>query len=99
MNELQELCKAGDELNNALRNIGSDNILWFDKYQGLIVDVLQDAFNDKENDWIGYAIYELDWFKKYKYGTITFNGCDIPLRDAVDLYDLLVENMNYKSKF
>ena len=70
MNELQELCKAGDELNNALRNIGSDNILWFDKYQGLIVDVLQDAFNDKENDWIGYAIYELDWFKNINMGRL-----------------------------
>ncbi|MDD4624709.1 MAG: hypothetical protein PHX40_05010 [Bacilli bacterium] len=97
MNELHELCKVEDELNNVLRKIGADNILWFGKHQGLIVDILQDAFNDKENDWIGYAIYELDWFKKYKDGTITFDGKIVPLRDAGDLYDLLVDNIEYNN--
>ncbi|MDD4804636.1 MAG: hypothetical protein PHN69_05635 [Candidatus Pacebacteria bacterium] len=99
MNELHSLCKAEDELNNALQNIGTENILWFDKHKSLIVDILQDAFDDKENDWIGYAIYELDWFSKYEDGTITFDGKNVPLKDAGDLYDLLVDNMNYKSKF
>ena len=61
------------------------------------MDILQDAFDDKENDWIGYAIYELNWFSGYKYGTITFDGHDVPLRDAVDLYDLLVENIDNNS--
>lgn len=97
MNELQELCKAEDELNNVLRKIGADNVLWFDKYQGLIVDILHDAFDDKENGWISYAIYELDWFKKYKDGKITFDDKNVPLRDAGDLYDLLAENIEYKN--
>ena len=97
MNELHELCKAEDELNNALRKIGADNVLWFDKYQSLIVDILHDAFNDKENGWISYAIYELDWFSKYKDGTITFDGKNVPLRDAGDLYDLLVDNIEYNN--
>ena len=66
MNELQDLCEAENELNNALKKIGTDNVLWFDKHELLVVDILQDVFHDIENDWIGYAIYELDWFKNYK---------------------------------
>jgi hypothetical protein len=86
MGELKELCDAENELNDVLQKIGSDNTLWFDKYETLIVNVLRDMFNDQENDWIGYSIYGLNWFDGYEYGMIIDkNGNDIPLRDAVDL--------------
>lgn len=98
MNELQELCEAEKELNDILRKVGTDNVLWFDKHEILIVNILQDIFNDIENSWISYAIYELDWFKKYKDGMITENGKNVPLRDAGDLYDLLVDNLKNEEK-
>lgn len=96
MNELQGLCEAEEELGGVLKKIGADNILWFDKHESLIIDILQDIFHDNENNWIDYAIYELDWFKSYKDGMITENGKNVPLRDAGDLYDLLVGNLEDK---
>ena len=97
IDELKKIYDITDGLNKILQKISSNNEIWFDKHETLIVDILQETFDDKENDWIGYALYELDWFERYKDGMITDkDGRNIPLRDASDLYDLLIENIEYK---
>jgi hypothetical protein len=63
---------------------GYDNHWLTDK----LVELLEYEMNDWGR-WINYFIYELDFGKKWKPGTITENGKDIPLRNAEELYDIL----------
>jgi hypothetical protein len=66
----------------------------FGNYESLIVKLLQDIFLDKENDWIGYFMYELEFGKKYEDGTAIYkDGSFIKLGTVEDLYDFLIENM------
>lgn len=60
-----------------------------------LIKVLQVAFNDNhEHSWIDYFIYELDFGKKNKSLKVTgSNGENIPLSNAGQLYDLLIENL------
>lgn len=64
------------------------------EYEDLIIEILQDAFDDKINDWIGYFIFELKYGEKYEDGMITDeNDNNISLKNLDDLYDLLIDNM------
>ena len=48
---------------------------------------------DKKNSWIEYFIYELDFGKKYKEGSIKLNDKNIDLSDSEKLYDFLIVDM------
>lgn len=98
INELFEIYKAEEELGRILSKLGSENTLFCDKYHSLVLNILEDVFSDKDNEWILYALYELDWFRDYRDGAITDeNGRNVPLANAGDLYDLLIENMELSS--
>lgn len=56
--------------------------------------LLKDIFDDKE-DWIGYCMYEKDWFTKDMEATYK-DGSVIPLNNISELYDFLIENMKGK---
>lgn len=58
-----------------------------------IVKLLEIIMEDKENDWIGYFCWELNFGRRYKPGMITDGDKDIPLATTRDLYNLLLENM------
>lgn len=68
----------------------------FGNYENIIVNLLIDIFKDKENDWIGYFICELEFGNKYKDGSITFNNKIVRMSNAEELYDVLVDNLNSK---
>lgn len=55
-----------------------------------ITKYLKAQFNDTD-DWISYWIWELDFGKKWKPGTVTFEGIDVPLGTADDLWNLLTK--------
>ena len=78
--------------NNLLYDLGIEIDL-FDSYESIIVDLLQITFDDKESDWIGYFMYELDYGKKWKTNMITDNGIDIPLSNTGELCDFLIKNI------
>ena len=67
----------------------SGGIIGLGWYEDLIVNVLQDAVND-ENDNLGYWLYDLEMGKKWKKGTITDgDGKDIKLKTINDLIKLI----------
>lgn len=57
-------------------------------HEDIVVDLLQDIFNDK--DIINYWLYELNYGRKYKKGCITKpNGKIIDISNSGKLYDYL----------
>ena len=54
-------------------------------------------FND-ENDWIGYYMYELDFGKGWtETSVVEEDGSVIYLRNAGELYDFLIKNIESKT--
>lgn len=50
--------------------------------------------------WIEYFVHELDFGRDYKNGLVQDeNGNDIILRNAEDLYDLLVKNLEISEQY
>ena len=48
---------------------------------------------DDDNDWIGYYMWELNFGKDNdKLKVYEKDGSEIPLKNASDLYDLLIKN-------
>lgn len=78
------VCKAlNDEFIDA-------NIFFYSKYESKLVELLKIIMQDK-GDWIDYFIYELDFGKKWKVGTVTEkDGTSIDISDAEKLYDFLI---------
>ncbi len=92
MNELQELNDTYDAINEVAKELEMFS-LYSIEYEAIILDILKTVFKDK-NDWIGYFIFELDFGRKYEDGMIEFDDIPIPMRNAGELYDVLIENMN-----
>lgn len=89
INKIKELRDIYDAINEAGRKLEMFTI-YDTEYESLIVDILQEVFDDKENDWIGYFIYELDFSDKWEKGCVINNGVDMSLRNAGELYDILI---------
>lgn len=88
-----------EKLNNEEIKLNENGILFnfnisFEWHEQLIIDILTDIFDDNSFNWISYFIYQLSFGRDWHEGCITINGTDIPLKDAGDLYDLLISEMN-----
>lgn len=88
-----------DEINTIFTEEFEDSIFYpYSRYESKLVSILEEIFDDKENKWISYYLYELDCGKSYKDGDITEKDKDgnvriIPLKTPEDLYNLLIEDM------
>ena len=91
--ELKQLETIESKINDALSELSPDfggfSML---RATELILELLKDVTNDNV-DWISYYIYELNWGKDWKEGTVTDTktGKDIRLETIRDLYNLMVE--------
>tara|TARA_R110000851_G_scaffold79464_1_gene175029 strand:- start:324 stop:716 length:393 start_codon:yes stop_codon:yes gene_type:complete len=71
----------------------SDYISSYDNsfLQNQLIKIIQVAMNDKHKDsWIEYFMWEMDFGRKYKEGSVTFYGKNFELKTASDLWDLLL---------
>lgn len=92
INKLKELSDIEEKL-NSVSGILSFSIS-FGAYEELIISILEKVFDDEKNYWISYFVYNLSYGTDWHEGCIvTKDGTDIPLRDAGELYDLLVGEM------
>jgi len=91
--ELQSIELDIEGVHKALQKLDPDfGGFYLSRVNTLIVKLLQESVNDQE-EWISYWIYELDYGKKWRKGTVTDkNKKDIKLQTAEDLYNYIVEN-------
>lgn len=94
--ELKELRHAIDTLNSAGKGALNFSISFWD-YEDLVINILKNIFDDKENEWIPYYLYDLDYGSKWHEMSISIDGKDVPMRDAGELYDVLIDNMKGRS--
>ena len=91
INKIQSLKKIEESINSAGKEL--EFSISFSEHESLVLNILQEVFKDKENDWIGYFIYDLEFGKKWHKGSITVNGKDVPMRNAEELYKILKDNL------
>lgn len=92
INKLKELSETEEKLNSVSGILNFS--ISFGAYEELIISILEKVFDDEKNCWINYFIYELDYGTEWHEGCVTTrDGVDVPLRDAGELYDVLVGEM------
>jgi hypothetical protein len=92
MTEFKLLRDDLDNAHNALKKLDEDfGGLHLGRVDDLILNVLKTVMDDKENDWIGYYIYEIEWGQKYKDGYVEQNNKNIKLKTFEDLYNILTK--------
>ena len=92
INQIEKMDKKIDESSKIIRKLFDNEWdVYFPTGEFLLNDFLNDIFDDEEVDDIGYFIYELEFGSKWHEGMVLDkNGNDIPLKDASDLYNLLL---------
>lgn len=97
INKLKEVNDFVNETNDKAKEL-SDAIIsdFFNamslsiSHESIVVELLQNMF--KDNDLIGWWIYELDYGRKFKIGDLIDNGVEIDLSTPEKLYNYLKEN-------
>lgn len=97
---LQEIDKFDNDLRQLLHNSKRDTDFMdagmFTDCQLIdyVIYLLQNEFNDNQNGWISYWIYELDFGRTWKPGMITNSiGKDVKLQTKEDLYQFIMPNL------
>lgn len=93
INELKEINDIYVNINKAAKKLEMFEV-YSPEYENIILDILQEVFEDKENDWIGYFIYELHYGEFWNEECISDDGEIVYMRDAGELYDVLVANLS-----
>ena len=97
LNDLRHNDEFLNSINDVFQKFGKDYAVCSTGLEDTVVDLLEIIFQDKENQWIAYWIWEENFGETYKEGDVTENdGTIIPLRTAEELYDFLVKNMKEK---
>ena len=88
--------QVSEHLGKAFPNSHTANLLPENHFlHNALLEVLQDAMNDNElceygQSWIEYYCYELDFGKENYRLKVTNNGKEVPMSNAGELYDFLV---------
>ena len=91
INKLEQLRSLEDTLNSAGELL--DFSISFGQHEALIVDILEDAFEDQCFNWISYYIYELSFGKDWNEGIVIMDDENIRMSNAGELWDVLVGEM------
>ena len=91
---LEDLSNRMDVADRAMRGLCEDfGSFYICDAFNITTDVLSEIFNDKENDWLGYFIWECDWLHKFKLGDIEIGGQSVVINNWGDVYDFLISEM------
>ena len=92
---IEKQYRHDQECSEAFRVIlPDDHISLYDNHRlnNQLTKVLQIAMDDENKDsWIEYYMWELDFGKDWKKGYITIKDKDVPLQNAGNLWNLLIE--------
>jgi hypothetical protein len=94
MTRLEDLDKKMDKVDNALRDLSPDfGGLYVPEIIDIVVDLLEDVFNDKKDSWLSYPVFDLNWLHDHILGDIEENGEPVDLSSWDKVYDFLIKNM------
>ena len=94
MESLENLNKRMEAADNAMHDLCEDfGSFYICDAFNITINLLSEIFNDKENDWLGYFIWERDWLHKFELGDIVIGGYSLVINDWGDVYDFLISEM------
>ena len=94
MERLENLNKRMEAADNAMHDLCEDfGSFYICDAFNITTNLLSEIFNDKENDWLGYFIWESDWLHNFELGDITINDEPVEINNWEDVYDFLVSCM------
>lgn len=92
--DLKENEEFINKINDVFNEFRNESNIFATGLENTVVKLLEIMFEDTENQWIAYWIWERCFGEDYKIGDVTeADGTVIPLRTAEDLYDFLIKNM------
>ena len=93
MKGIQDVYDYHDDLNDFFGSHRIDGYLFQPDCMDVALSLLEFIFNDKDQ-WISYWIYELDFGRDYRDGSVTYaSGEAIPMKTAEELYDFLINEL------
>ena len=94
MKEYKQLSDDIDNVHQAMKKLDPDfGGFCISRVESFCTKLIKHSFDDKFG-WVEYFIYDLEWGKKYKKGSVTENGKITPLKTLEDLYELLNKGEN-----
>lgn len=97
MKSVKETYDFENAINDVLRKYGADGYIIPPSCMDATTELLSLIFEDDDR-WIDYFVYELEFGKKYREGTVArADDYNIPLATDEDLYNLLLEGGDGKS--
>lgn len=82
-------------INKVFRDFGDDSVITSCNLEGAIMYVIQEQFDDLDDDWLGYLCYEMNYLRDYKPDCIILaDGSHPEINDWSDVYDFLIMCMN-----
>jgi hypothetical protein len=91
---LEELDQKVEQVDAALRNLSPDfSGLYIPDTLDIVLDVLEDVFNDHEHEWLSYFMFERNWLHDFELGDIIIDGNPISIQSWSDVYDFLITEM------
>lgn len=82
-------------INDVFKKFGDDSTVMSCGLEGAIMYVIQEQFDDLEDDWLGYLCYERNYLRDYELEDITLaDGSHPKIENWDDVYDFLVQCMS-----
>ena len=94
MEQLEALDEKMDAVDAALKELNGDFCgFYITDVFDITIGLLEDMFDDKENGWLAYFVWERDWLHNFKLGDITVCDESVEINGWEDVYDFLVSCM------
>lgn len=94
--QLENLNERMDKVDSAMKELNRDFCgFYITDIFDITIGLLEEVFNDKENGWLSYFVYERDWLHDYTLGDVIviINGEAVKIESWGDVYDFLVKEM------
>lgn len=94
MEQLEALDEKMDAVDSAFKELNGDFCgFYITDVFDITIGLLEEMFDDKENGWLAYFVWERDWLHNFKLGDITVCDEPVEINGWEDVYDFLVSCM------
>ena len=92
--KLEALDKKMDAVDAAMKELNSDFCgFYVTDIFDITINLLEEIFDDYENGWLSYFIFERNWLHDFELGNITINDEPIEINGWEEVYDFIVSCM------